>query len=96
MPDPQKELNLAARLLRLAADEFSNHGCNDFDLFECMTPEEALDLQRAMHTWNGDPENSPSTPQEARWVEDWFLMRYFAAKLQEGPYLRGGQGSQAG
>jgi hypothetical protein len=77
------EKRLAANLLNLAADEFSNHGCNDFDLFKFMTPEEALDLQRAMHAWNGDPEEAPATPQEARWGQDSFLMRYFAAKLQK-------------
>jgi hypothetical protein len=81
MPCSPKELNLAADLLRLAADEFSNHGCNDFDLFEVMTPEEALELQQAMYAWNGDPENAPTEAKDAQWTQDWFLMGYLAAKL---------------
>ena len=77
------EAKLASVLLRLAADEFSCHGCNDFDLFEHMTPDEALTLQRAMYAWNGDPENAPNSPEGARWAQDNFIMAYLAARLRD-------------
>ncbi len=76
-----KEMVIAARLLRLAANEFGNHGCNDFDLFEVMSPEEALALQRALHAWSGDMASVPTTTEGARWALDWLLMRYLADKL---------------
>jgi hypothetical protein len=44
-------LKLAAELLREAADEFSNHGCNDFWLPD--TPENRQ-LILDMAKWNGD------------------------------------------
>jgi len=75
---------LAAHLLKLAAEEFSNHCCNDFDLFELMSPEEALKLQQELFEWNGDPEEAPKTPQEARYSQDSFLMRYLANKILAG------------
>lgn len=73
------EKKLTAVLLELAAEEFANHGCNDFDLHEHMSPQEALDFQKRMHEWNGDPEEAPTDC--GRWAQDHFVMSYLAAKL---------------
>ena len=42
------ELKLIAKLLEIAADQFANHGCNDFDLVReaGLTPEEAYQVNR--------------------------------------------------
>jgi hypothetical protein len=37
------EKKLTAALLRLAADQFHNHGCNDFNLSEYITSADARD-----------------------------------------------------
>lgn len=48
------ELKLIAKLLELAADQFSNHCCNDYDLVEQgLTPEEAYQVNRAYAEWKG-------------------------------------------
>ena len=50
-------MRLASHLLRMAADEFGNHGCNDFNLEEVMPDEqERRDLMKLYHEMNGDPE----------------------------------------
>ncbi len=51
-----RELKLAAKLLKLASDQFSNHGCNDFDLVieAGLTPEEAYEVNKAYVNWSGD------------------------------------------
>lgn len=74
----QKEKKLAARLLRLASDQFSNHGCNDIDddLLKDWTDEEKLKLSQSYHDWNGDPEEG-----EDEISEDWILMIAIANKL---------------
>ena len=47
---------LMAVMLTFAANEFGNHGCNDFDLGKYMTPEQGKVFMQAYHEWNGDPE----------------------------------------
>jgi hypothetical protein len=71
-------LALAAKLLDRAADEFSNHGCNDFRLVEFMPDaKDRRSLMLAYHTWNGDP-----SEYDARYkyetVEDFVLMRFLS------------------
>jgi hypothetical protein len=56
-----KRLRMAAFWLRRAADEFSNHGCNDLDeetiaAFR-LTDEEKETFAADYSKWNGDPEN---------------------------------------
>jgi hypothetical protein len=53
------DLRLAARLMRMADDEFANHGCNDFDLVTDggMLASEADEFRKRFYEWNGDPEN---------------------------------------
>jgi hypothetical protein len=72
-------LKLASELLKMAADEFSNHGCNDFELDD--TPENR-ELIINMQTEGGWDD-----PKEVRvhdgkiFTTDWGLMRYLAKKL---------------
>jgi len=77
------EDKLAAALLDLASEQFSNHGCNDFRISEHvdMTADEMRALDLAMHVWNGDPhEHDPNADHD--YQSDFFLMSYLAAKLR--------------
>lgn len=74
------ELELAATFLRMAADEFSCHGCNDFRLPDSWTQQECDDFTLSMQAWNGDPENHE--PGQ-RVIMDWFAMAYLAKKIEQ-------------
>ena len=76
----KRELELAATLLEMASDKFSNHGCNDFDLPESWTQAECDEFTLAMSTWNGDPENHEPG---RRMTMDWYVMSYLAAMLKK-------------
>lgn len=69
---------LVSKLLELAADVFSNHGCNDFDL-RCvpMLPEFERRLVKALDAFNGWDEM-----EHRRIVGDAELMRYYAEKFR--------------
>ena len=72
------EKKVVVRLLERAADQFSNHCCNDIDLEE-LTQEEQIALDKKIHEWNGDPEeHDPNSIA----FSDWILMSYFAARLK--------------
>jgi hypothetical protein len=66
--------------LELASNDFSNHGCNDFDLPESWTLNECDEFTLAIATWNGDPENHEPG---RRTTMDYSVMAYLAARLQE-------------
>lgn len=74
---------MIAELLDLAADVFTNHGCNDFELAKLVpSVEERRALMREVETSLGNAKYfDPSGTYE--FVEDWVLMRYFARKLRE-------------
>ena len=82
------ELKLAAKLLRLVSDQFSNHGCNDFDLVTEgeLTPEQAYEANKAYILYN---EESPDDYDESELHDsaalggDSGLMASLAAKLEE-------------
>lgn len=74
----RKELELAAMLLKRAANEFSNHGCNDLKLPDNWTQAECDEFLHALQAWNGDPENY--RPGQ-RVTMDWFVMSFLSAKL---------------
>lgn len=76
----KRDLELAATLLEMASDKFSNHGCNDFDLPDSWTQDECDEFTLAMQTWNGDPENHEPG---RRMTMDWFVMSYLAAMLKK-------------
>ena len=78
------ERKIAAKLLRMAADEFSSHGCNDFDLTEVIPDQAERDaLVRAYHGWNGDPEEYYEAGSRDYRLMDWMLMDFMAALMEE-------------
>lgn len=78
----RNELSLAGKLLRMAADKFGNHGCNDFEL---ENTDENWQLIVAMRIWNGDPENTGKRPALHKKIrtDDWYVMAYLAHRLSE-------------
>lgn len=84
----KKELLLASELLKMAADEFGNHGCNDFDLFDYgFTENECKQYAKEYHEWNGDPEEYELTLEEKNYhynyESDFAVMDYMAHKLRK-------------
>lgn len=81
------ERKLAAAVLRLASDQFANHGCNDFDMSE-LVPDQAErdELVRAYFAWNGDPSEyfeQPDWTGEADYrLTDWEIMIWMADRLE--------------
>ncbi len=78
-------IRLAAVLLRLAAHEFTCHGCNDFTLADVpgfQTADARRRLAEAFHAWNGDPEEyDPTAPYT--YHDDVSLMSLCAAALEQ-------------
>ena len=75
---------ILAQLLEMADQEFSNHGCNDFELDN--TPENVKLLFSALE-WN-DPKGEPwfiqLNPDETKiYTTDSFLMGYFEHLAKE-------------
>ena len=70
------EANIASKLLDMASDEFSNHGCNDLEkeIEVLITPE----LLEEMRVWNNKNE---TWPEHAGQIGDSTLMRFMAYKL---------------
>ena len=79
----QVENELAAEMLDMASEEFSKHGCNDYDLPN--TPENRAFMELA-ELWNanGDEpgELNISADGKTIYVMDWFLMDYLAHCLK--------------
>jgi hypothetical protein len=79
----KKERRLAANLLRLASDQFCNHGCNDLDKKTIaaagFTDEEATQFAREYCEWNGDPD----WPKHFHQMQDFALMDFLAYKLEQ-------------
>jgi len=83
-----QEIQLTAKLLDLAADTFSNHGCNDVseEMYEGWTKEQRQALVKEFHEWNGDPEEYDP---EFLHLGDSSLIAFFAAKILQAPdYLK--------
>jgi hypothetical protein len=78
------ERKLAAALMRLAADEFSNHGCNDFDMVKgAGLTLQQCDAVRALYdAYNGD---EPMEPVNRAMHADCALMGYLAARFEGRP-----------
>lgn len=77
------EMRLIAHCLEMASDEFSNHGCNDFDLdtksFN-LTDNQKRELTLNMAIENGDPGEiyEVRNSDTLRYTTDWGVMSYFA------------------
>ena len=54
--DKSMILRLASEMLKLAAEHYCNHGCNEWDWPAWMTVQQRADLIRDEHARNGDPE----------------------------------------
>lgn len=77
---------IAEHLLDRAADEFGNHGCNDFNLEEFgLTIDEQRALVRRFHRWNGDPDEADRySDAQLKWaIPDFGMMRLVGAMLLE-------------
>lgn len=76
-----KEFSLAAKLLKMADEEFGNHGCNDVDesFWDGWTKEERQEFVKEFHEWNGDPEEYDPNFLH---LPDFCLMGFLAAKLE--------------
>lgn len=74
------EAKLAAALLKMASETYSNHGCNDFDVSMIgVTDKESKKLWEKLKKRNGDNDDIGSGPIHI----DWLLMSYLASRLQE-------------
>ncbi len=79
----KNEISLTIHLLKMASDEFSNHGCNDYYLAKIIAdPEERRALMKQYHEYNGDPEEWRAE-SNYDYAPDWLLMIFMAKKLQD-------------
>jgi hypothetical protein len=84
------EKHLAAILLDVASDKFSNQICSDFRLVEdggVTAREDRRELVLAMERWNGDADELKRLEElddddEFLYTNDWYLMAYLAARLK--------------
>lgn len=82
---------MASLLLEMAAEEFSNHGCNDlsaeFIKAVGLTDEEKLQFVAEYYEWNGDfdeaKQNGWITAKHFDRMGDSTLMSFVARKLKE-------------
>lgn len=81
------EARILAHILERASDEFSNHGCNDFDLTTELGLDESTakavgqELLRAM-VKNGTADEG-QLESSGRYLYDWQLYTYFRKRVQE-------------
>ncbi len=84
-----QEMQLAASLLYMAADVFSNHGCNDFDLTKVIPDPETRNafVERFIIESYGEDElqyfSAPEAGEPDWRCQDWGLMRFMADRLEE-------------
>lgn len=78
-----KEKILISKLLDLASDEFSNHGCNDIDeeWFKDWTKEEKYELMESYYKQNNELDLFENDSEIT--IGDSMLMEYFAKKFRE-------------
>ncbi len=76
----QKEKNLLLYFLKLAADEFSNHGCNDVEksVWKDWDIKEREVFVKEFYEYNGDPEMY--NPKFLH-LPDFAIMSFLAHKL---------------
>lgn len=81
------QLTLAAKLLRMAAETFGNHGCNDFDVADCLMPEAAEQAIKDIDAWSraiGDLGPNDAPPKEGETMTyDWLAMHWLADMLEK-------------
>ena len=76
-----KEKQLVVKMLEMASDEFSNHGCNDVgdSTYEGWSLEERQQFVKEFHEWNGDPEDFDKDRLN---LGDSTIMSFLAHKLK--------------
>jgi len=75
-------LKLAAKMLELAENEFTNHGCNDLDedVLEVAKELNEKEFCNEFRIWNGNPDED--YPQNFDQIGDSSLMHFLADKLK--------------
>jgi hypothetical protein len=75
------EKELACLCLRMASDQFSNHGCNDFPMDNT---DEIWDLHEKIDDWaETEPEDRSTRPAGNKiYFYDWLLMNYLADMIE--------------
>lgn len=78
-----KEKELVSYFLQQAADEFTNHGCNDLPdkVRKILTKQEWAKLIDDYHVWNNSPEDERDGKFQPHMMVDWLWMQYFADKI---------------
>lgn len=80
--DYEEEISkIVSQLLNMAADDFKNHGCNDFNLPNIPANRE---IMRGLVKWSGDPDDEirVSVDGTTIYANDSQLMRYFADQFR--------------
>jgi hypothetical protein len=81
------EAKVLVALLELASDQFSNHGCNDFELAKCIPDlEERRKLMKSYNDYNGSPEDFEYDDEHGSKFEiesDAGLMGYLMDRVKE-------------
>lgn len=84
LSDGQRKL--AVLLLRRAADEFANHGCNDCDVAEILAKDEANTVVNDIDEWQrakGDLRDDDARPgPEQTNTTDWLAMLWIASLIE--------------
>lgn len=77
------ERKLLVHLLKLAKNEFSNHGCGDLDLSEFEPSEDKCqELKLKIYKTFVDPDYDFEDAKSPI-VEDWIVMNYLIRKLEQ-------------
>ncbi len=81
----KKEKELLSEFLSLAAEEFSNHGCNDVDesFYKEWTEEEIEEFNFKLNMENGIEDIRDDQYVEDAYLFDWWVMGYFRDLLKE-------------
>lgn len=80
MSVPAKWLSVAADMLEMAADKFSNHGCNDWNWPADWTEDEKDICRQSMSIANNDQSYDP---EDWEYVGDWQMMSFLSKVLRE-------------
>lgn len=79
----KKHLNsMISKLLEMAGDKFSNHGCNDLpkDFYNGMSETDIKQLYKDYHEWNGDLEDYNG---DVGYLGDDSLMNFLSEYIKE-------------
>ena len=76
-----KHKKLIAQLLDIAADKFSNHGCNDFDLTDSL-PDRGDRHKLAKAVFDEDDPDRYNSDNDYEVINDYELMLFFANKIR--------------